>query len=185
MPRYIDADALIRLIEIDAVCNSGNFSKRDVILNVKASPTVDIVPRSEYDAVVSAVDNSTKEFLKLHDAYQKQKSEVNKLNYTLLGVMHSVDKWLEGEELEQDEVNRAITMREKTLQIIENTKTEVAREMFEEIESEIKEALNSNYRARPHIAESEELYHIVEGKIAALSGIEDFIAELKKKYIGE
>lgn len=36
----------------------------------------DVVPKSEYDAVVSAVDNSTKEFLKLHDAYQNAKAEV-------------------------------------------------------------------------------------------------------------
>lgn len=40
--------------------------------------------------------------------------------YILLGVMHSVDKWLDGEELEQDEVNRAATMREKVLRIIES-----------------------------------------------------------------
>lgn len=40
--------------------------------------------------------------------------------YIILGVMHSVDKWLDGEELEQDEVNRAATMREKVLRIIES-----------------------------------------------------------------
>ena len=40
--------------------------------------------------------------------------------YIILGVMHSVDKWLDGKELEQDEVNRAATMREKTLCIIES-----------------------------------------------------------------
>ena len=65
------------------------------------------------------------------------------------------------------------------------TEVEVAREIFAEIEAEIKEALESNYRARPHIAESEELYHIVDGKITALSGMQDFIAELKKKYTEE
>ena len=58
-------------------------------------------------------------------------------------------------------------------------------EILAEIEAEIKEALESNYRARPHIAESEELYHIVDGKITALSGMQDFIAELKKKYTEE
>ena len=56
-------------------------------------------------------------------------------------------------------------------------------QIFKEIEEEIQESLNSNYRARPHIAESEELYHMVEGKITALSGMQDFIAEIKKKYI--
>lgn len=40
--------------------------------------------------------------------------------YIILGVMHSVDKWLDGKELEQDEVNRAATMREKVLRIIES-----------------------------------------------------------------
>lgn len=41
------------------------------------------------------------------------------LEYTIIGIMHAVDKWLDGPELEQDEVNRAATMREKTLQIVE------------------------------------------------------------------
>lgn len=44
--------------------------------------------------------------------------------YTLLGVMHFVDKWLDGNELEQDEVNRARIMREKTLEIVEELQAE-------------------------------------------------------------
>lgn len=46
-------------------------------------PTYDVVPKSEYDAVVSAVDNSTKEFLKLHDKYQEQMAENERLTYLL------------------------------------------------------------------------------------------------------
>ena len=38
---------------------------------------------------------------------------IGELELTLQGVMWFVDKWLDGAELEQDEVNRAITMREK------------------------------------------------------------------------
>ena len=45
---------------------------------------------------------------------------IDSLAYTILGVMHSVDKWLDGKELEQDEVNRAVTMREKVIRIIES-----------------------------------------------------------------
>ena len=51
----------------------------------------------------------------------------NDLFYKLSGVMLSVDKWLEGKELKQDEVNRAITMREKTLQIVEKLEAEIER----------------------------------------------------------
>lgn len=105
------------------------------------------------------------------------KSEVDKLEYTLTGVMHSVDKWLDGDELEQDEVNRAITMREKTLRIIEElalknhqlkeeneylqsvvdglddfvlqVKQEVAREIFKEIEKLAYRFMNDNHYIFP------------------------------------
>lgn len=42
----------------------------------------------------------------------------DELELTLEGVMWSVDKWLEGDELKQDPVNRAITMREKILKLL-------------------------------------------------------------------
>ena len=54
------------------------------------------------------------------ESQRKWEKAYDKLEYTLEGVMHSVDKWLDGAELEQDEVNRAATMREKTLKIVEN-----------------------------------------------------------------
>jgi hypothetical protein len=40
------------------------------------------------------------------------------LALTLEGVMWNVDKWLEGDELNQDPVNRAIAMREKILYLL-------------------------------------------------------------------
>ena len=61
------------------------------------------------------------------DLIVKQRAEIKRLNYILWGVMHSVDKWLDGAELEQDEVNRAATMREKTLRIIEEKQAEIER----------------------------------------------------------
>lgn len=63
----------------------------------------------------------------LLDLLSRQAREVVMLEYTLDGVMHSVDKWLDGDELKQDEVNRAITMREKTLQIVEGLQAEIER----------------------------------------------------------
>lgn len=58
------------------------------------------------------------------DLINRQKAEIENLEYKLLGVMHFVDKWLNGAELEQDEVNRASAMREKTLQIVEKLEEE-------------------------------------------------------------
>lgn len=59
----------------------------------------------------------------LRDLNQTSKEAADMLEqqaYIILGIMHNVDKWLAGKELEQDEVNRAATMREKVLRIIES-----------------------------------------------------------------
>lgn len=61
------------------------------------------------------------------DFINRQKAKIDDLFCKLTGVMHSVDKWLSVEELKQDEVSRAITMREKTLQIVEKRNAEIER----------------------------------------------------------
>ena len=71
---------------------------------------------------------------KFDKMFFEQKAEIKKLQaenddlfYKLQGVMWFVDKWLDGDELEQDEVNRAVAMREKTLQITEEQQKEIER----------------------------------------------------------
>ena len=59
------------------------------------------------------------------DLVNRKDAEIENQQYILMGVMHSVDKWLDGDELKQDEVNRAATMREKTLQITEKQQAEI------------------------------------------------------------
>ena len=59
------------------------------------------------------------------DLINRQQAENDDLFYKLTGVMYSVDKWIDGDELKQDEVNRAATMREKTLQIMEKQQAEI------------------------------------------------------------
>lgn len=58
--------------------------------------------------------------------------------------------------------------------------------IFEEIESEIVAALQSNYRAKQERVEKQLpddfVSYMCEGKIAALRGIEAFVEELKNKY---
>ena len=68
-----------------------------------------------------------------NDILAEVDKEQTDFEYTLIGVMHFVDKWLDGAELEQDEVNRAATMREKTLQIIEGKQAEIER-LYKEVD---------------------------------------------------
>lgn len=58
---------------------------------------------------------------------EKLQAEREELFYTLEGVMHSVDKWLDDGDYSPDRVKRAATMREKTLQIVERLQTELER----------------------------------------------------------
>jgi hypothetical protein len=168
MARYIDADELHRRVKEKT--------------NPYGKPTLDYESGVK---VLNMIDNAL-------TADVIPRSEVERL----------VDKWIGEEKLTQDE---------KTLRLIEalqgeakryeryyfnheydkliaEAKQEVAREIFEEIESEIKLALESNYKAkREHIDNNYYCLHAeflsaVQGKIDALRGIDDFIAELKKKY---
>lgn len=76
-----------------------------------------------YTEIIKALGKN----MDLIDLIERQQAEIDNLTHTLLGVMHSVDKWLDGAELEQDEVNRAATMREKTLRIVEEKQAEIER----------------------------------------------------------
>ncbi len=149
MARYINADEFIKWLDVGHLRSPSEmcFSEIDVKNMIDKQPAADVVPRSEVD----------------------------KLEYTLLGVMHSVDKWLDGDELEQDEVNRAITMREKTLRIVETIKTDTAKAIFEEIDKIIEK-------------HHSECYEYEEGAecdtaITYLSYLSVDIDELKKKYL--
>lgn len=94
---------------------------------------------------------------------EKLKAENDDLFYKLVGVMWFVDKWLDGEELEQDELNRAITMREKTLQITEDQQAEIER---------LKEANQSLVEAGERL--------IVARKLVKIEAYKEIITELKK-----
>ena len=80
------------------------------------------------------------------DRIEKQLEE--NLEYTLIGVMHFVDKWLEGDELTHHEVKRALIMREKVLQIIEEQQEEINK-----LKTEIVEAIEKQIPKKPEIIE--------------------------------
>ena len=107
---------------------------------------------------------------------EQQRDELIEQEYTLTGVMHSVDKWLDGDELEQDEVNRAITMREKTLRIIETIKTDTAKAIFEEIDE--------GFDKIAIVATNDTEYCGFDGVCRQVfEAVDDVLAELKKKYV--
>lgn len=95
MARYKDVENIRKLFDNEykstrKLINEGEthldnlaegFSEATRVLDML--PTADVVPKSEYDAVVTALDNTTKEFLKLHDVYQEQQAKVKRLEHIL------------------------------------------------------------------------------------------------------
>ena len=130
MARYIDADKFIEWLDVShfrspyEVCCSEN----DIKIMIDIQPSADVAPKSEYDAVVNAVDNSTKEFLTLYDKYQEQKETIGFLRKTIA-----------------DNAQRSL---EVTLEEVEKAKTEVAREIIGIIEQRIE--LNNNRACGVH-----------------------------------
>ena len=95
----------------------------------------------------------------------KELTEENKkLEYTLAGVMHSVDKWLDGKELEQDEVNRAITMRDKTLRLCEELDC-----MIDNLRDDISELTEENERLREENVNADILVQSYNNKVIAVN----------------
>lgn len=115
-----------------------------------------------------SISECMKEF---HGVITRQKAEIERLEYVLMGVMHSVDKWLEGDELKQDEVNRAATMREKTLQMLEDSQDGHIRTIADkDVEIEKLERANIQLMAILQTAQSEAIKEFV-GKLKEASYI--------------
>ena len=112
---------------------------------------------------------SSSEIIKFaFDIISHLKKENDDLFLKLQGVMWSVDKWLDGKELEQDEVNRATTMREKTLQITEQQQSEI--ENLKKFCNDFSETLSKN-----HIRAETEKWQAVD------SAIRKFAARLQNE----
>ena len=182
MARYIDADKFIAELEQEKTV-ALEFEDGVAVYEIEHTmnligmqPTADVVPKREYDAVVSAVDNSTKEFLKLHDDYQEAKCELEELKKDRYQVLpdgrlellpRSDVKALKKEvemlqgALKAEERHNELTM-EMAQKALQTAKADVAREIFEEIESIIRK-----HDERPK-------YQLILD-----------LAELKKKYTEE
>ena len=105
---------------------------------------------------MSVINRQKKEIDILIRKKDNLRDEISNLEYIIMGIMHSVDKWLDGDELKQDEVNRAVTMREKTLQITEKQQAEIERlkTAYETLKQEYDSMFSAN---RNLMAENEKL----------------------------
>lgn len=80
--------------------------------------------RSVYEGQLKKLAEHNRQMLEFSQQWEstarRLQAEKDDLELTVAGIMHSVDKWLESEsDLEKPPVTRAVLMRERTLQIVE------------------------------------------------------------------
>ena len=152
MARYIDADKVMEEIARIGGHNLCEWETIGVKALIDRQPTADVVPKSEEGAECPTCHGTGR-----------------------IGTTDWLTKNISKKQLAEEKA-KAIAEHEQHI------KSEVAREIFEEIEREINDAAQSNYKVLPLIEESEALWNRVNGKIDALRGIGGFIDELKEKY---
>ncbi len=96
------------------------------------------------------------------------------------------------EEILQEYTNCYSEVDQECLEkMLRKLASDLAEEIISCIHDEIELALESNYKARKEriidveMATDDAFTEYINGKIATLRGIDDFLAELKKKYIGK
>lgn len=168
MARYIDADKLLEELNEELMYESTMFSKeqeeylqkgiRIAIGDVKRFPTADVVPKKEvYDLIFKL------ECLLCHATGGR----LSKHTYDL-GTMGTVVT-----DCFNETYNDGFGEGYK----------ECAREIFEEIEKKVKASITIHLEEinKEHIKDTP-LYDRHSGILFALQGMNDFIAEFKKKY---
>ena len=168
MARYIDADELYKkLYPLDLA------DKRTYTINAKAVadaitniPSTDVVPKSEVEELNRECESLGKTVNEASELIRKLRSKIDELKKDRYQVFP----------------DGKIELLPRT--DIDEIKRDAAREIFEEIETELNEALKNNYARRNECNAETDLAHSanITGKITCLRGLTDFIAELKKKY---
>ena len=168
--------------------NDSKSNNSEVMRNKQVEEMADIIFRSGLSFLTQAEN--------LYNAGYRKQSEVEKLVQDVTRLVQELDELAEEHsdlivekdelfdiaEKQKVEIEALKIANEKMYSAIEETKAEVVREIFEELEREINDALQSNYKDLPLIEQSEALWNRVNGKIDCLRGIDGFIDELKEKY---
>ena len=145
----------------------------------------DYIKENEFEYFHSNMMSEYSLIKKSLNLINRQQAENDDLFYKLTGVMHSVDKWLDDDELKQDEVNRAATMREKTLQIVEKQQAEID-ELRHEREVLIEDIHHSADKINEQLEEIERLKYnlksVLDERADHTDAIKEFAERLKLSF---
>ena len=179
MAQYADINKFNQILKTNKY---GETTITEVGIALEKS-TADVAPRTEVEKLTEELDK----YKVMNKLLEQDVADWQKLAESRVEEIHPEfmrDYNCMREELEglYDEFHEAKTEIENLAAWLKTERKSVAVEIFEELEREINDALQSNYKVLPVIEESEALWNRVSGKIDALRGIGGFIDKLKKKY---
>jgi regulator of replication initiation timing len=193
MSRYVDAEALKTDIlkkykqNWEVPCSYEDRIIQRVVTDLRVlieqNTPADVVPKSEADNLIKVIDNTTQQFLELHDFYQNAKSEVARLEQDVTRLVQ------ENETLKDSNEHLAVMFEETKIELeamrgaansykmhYEN----LAREIFEEIESIINEPFAVGFNLLAPLKQA-----LGEYNNGIRKDLLYYIAELKKEYTEE
>lgn len=112
-----------------------NRASGDNCVNELMRNALDLIKRQKAEIAVltTAVDNSTKEFLKLHDEYQDQKADIDKLQEVNADLNESLRLAAEANKDLKAEIERLRSMNQSKLDIIHDLRAGLEAERAEAI----------------------------------------------------
>lgn len=192
MAEYIDKDKVLKTIENEM---SGYYTEEicitDLFDGINKIPIADVVPRAEVERLSNELldkDIEMKNEVHRLEAYIEQiekeaedwesvavnrEARINKLQSILLQFTDIVHKWGAKHNFDTTEISLVPILEQEANSIIDQAKQEVAKQIFEELETRILSYSTPTFndKHKPIIQLDTDIY--------------DSLAELRKKYIGE
>lgn len=157
MDEYISRNELLKDVNSN-VAEADNERCAQILESILNAPTADVVPKSEVEQLQRKYDLAVAEreanVKGFAEELEKANAEIERLKYNLKAVLDEIPE----------------------------TKRELTSEIFAEIDSKILAEIDLCNGVLIEFEEADEPYHRIKGEVSALCKIQDFIAELKKKY---
>lgn len=124
------------------------------------------------------------------DLNNRQKAEIERLQHILLNFMNEAEEWERKYGVDIENIPQIAILSTIEKSVIERIKSKATQEIAKTIHTEIENAIENNYAVKRNYQDkqhiiNDEFVMYVDGKIHALSGIDDFIDKGLKEMVGD
>ena len=168
-------------------CSLNDLGGIDKCISTLAQNTLALINRqkAEIERLISAVDNSTQEFLKLHDEYQEQKTEIESLSIALEVTRDNLGDTRKELNKAETEIERLKSMNQSKLDMIHDLRTELETARAEAIKEFADRLKESAFDCDVSFGYGREHYEKAVAVIQIDNLVKEMVGEQRKEDEGE